>query len=256
MYFIDTHAHLYAEEFKEDREDMVQRTFDAGVERIYLPAIDSNSHTAMLQLEADYPTRCIAMMGLHPCYVKENVAAELEIVKQYLAERPFVAIGEIGLDLYWDKTFFEQQKHAFRTQIQWAKDLDIPIVIHTRAAMEETIAIVRAEKNERLRGIFHCFSGTLEEAQEIIELGFMLGIGGVVTYKKAGIDLIVKDIDLQYLVLETDAPYLTPTPHRGKRNESSYLTFIAQRIAEVKEISIEEVARITSENANHVFGFQ
>jgi TatD DNase family protein len=192
-------------------------------------------------------------MGLHPCYVKENVAEELAIVEQYLKTRPFVAIGEIGLDLYWDKTFFEQQKMAFRQQIRWAIDLDIPIVIHTREAMAETMALVREEKTDKLRGIFHCFSGTLSDAQEIIDLGFLLGIGGVVTYKKSGMDAIVQEIDVQHLVLETDAPYLTPTPFRGKRNESSYIPYIAQRIAEVKGISLNELAQRTSENALRLF---
>jgi TatD DNase family protein len=253
MQWIDTHAHLYATEFDEDRAEVLARAKAAGVYRVYLPAIDSSCHAAMLQLEAEHPEQCIAMMGLHPCYVKENVAEELAIVEQYLKSRPFVAIGEIGLDLYWDKTFFEQQKMAFRQQIRWAIDLDIPIVIHTREAMAETIALVREEKTDKLRGIFHCFSGTLSDAQEIIELGFLLGIGGVVTYKKSGMDAIVQDIDIQHLVLETDAPYLTPTPFRGKRNESSYIPYIAQRIAEVKGISLDELAQRTSENALKLF---
>jgi TatD DNase family protein len=253
MQWIDTHAHLYATEFDEDRTEMLARAQAAGVYRVYLPAIDSSCHAAMLQLEADHPEQCVAMMGLHPCYVKDNVAEELAIVEQYLKTRSFVAIGEIGLDLYWDKTFFEQQKMAFRQQIRWAIDLDIPIVIHTREAMAETIALVREEKTDKLRGIFHCFSGTLSDAQEIIDLGFLLGIGGVVTYKKSGMDAIVQDIDIQHLVLETDAPYLSPTPFRGKRNESSYIPYIAQRIAEVKGISLEELAQRTSENALKLF---
>ena len=253
MKWIDTHAHLYATEFDEDRAEMLARSKAAGVQRVYLPAIDSSSHGAMLQLEAEHPEYCVAMMGLHPCYVKDNVAEELAIVEQYLKERTFVAIGEIGLDLYWDKTFFEQQKMAFRQQIRWAIDLDIPIVIHTREAMAETIALVREEKTDKLRGIFHCFSGTLSDAQEIIDLGFLLGIGGVVTYKKSGMDAIVQNIDIQHLVLETDAPYLSPTPFRGKRNESSYIPYIAQRIADVKEISLDELAAQTSENALKMF---
>ncbi len=253
MQWIDTHAHLYATEFDEDRAEMLARTKAAGVSRVYLPAIDSSSHTAMLALEAAHPEYCVAMMGLHPCYVKDNVEEELTIVEQHLKSRSFVAIGEIGLDLYWDKTFFEQQKMAFRQQMRWAIDLDIPIVIHTREAMEETIALVQEEKTDKLRGIFHCFSGTLLDAQAIIDLGFMLGIGGVVTYKKSGMDAIVQDIDLQHIVLETDAPYLTPTPFRGKRNESSYIPYIAQRIAEVKGISMDELALQTSENALRLF---
>jgi TatD DNase family protein len=253
MQWIDTHAHLYATEFDEDRAEMLARAQAANVNRVYLPAIDSSTHTAMLRLEAEHPEYCVAMMGLHPCYVKENVAEELAIVESYLKQRSFVAIGEIGLDLYWDKTFFEQQKMAFRQQIRWAIDLDIPIVIHTREAMAETIALVREEKTTKLRGIFHCFSGTLSDAQEIIDLGFLLGIGGVVTYKKSGMDTIVQNIDIQHLVLETDAPYLTPTPFRGKRNESSYIPYIAQRIAEIKKIDLEELAVKTSENALRLF---
>lgn len=251
---IDTHTHLYAAQFDEDRAATIDRAVTAGVEQFYLPNIDSSSIDAMLELEATYPERCFAMMGLHPCSVQANYEAELAIVEQWLERRSFCAIGEIGLDLYWDKTFFEQQKDAFRRQIQWAKALDLPIVIHSRASTWEVIAILQEEKDEKLRGIFHCFGGTVEEANAIIELDFHLGIGGILTFKKAKLDKTLEQIDLAHLVLETDSPYLAPTPYRGKRNESAYVRIVAEKLAAVKQTTVEEIARITSHNAKQIFG--
>jgi len=250
---IDTHTHLYINKFDGDRAEMIQRAIDNGVEQFFLPNIDRSSIDGMLELEKQYPNRCFPMMGLHPCSVKENYKEELAIVEEWLYKRPFCAVGEIGLDLYWDKTFYEEQKTAFRQQMSWAKDLDIPIVIHTRNATQETIDLVREEKDEKLRGIFHCFGGSVEEANAIIELGFHLGIGGVLTFKKAGLDKTMKHIDLKHVVLETDAPYLAPSPHRGKRNESAYVKLVAEKLATIKGVTFEEVARITSDNAQQIF---
>jgi TatD DNase family protein len=253
MKFVDTHAHLYAEEFDTDRRQMIERAIEAGVTQLYLPNIDSNSIDIMLELEAAFPAHCIAMMGLHPCYVKENYEAELALVKQYLDSRPFAAVGEIGIDLHWDKSTLEIQKIAFRQQIKWAKELNIPIVIHARKAMHEILPIIKQEKDDRLSGIFHAFSGSAIEAKEIMELGFLMGIGGVMTYKNAGLAEIVKTIPLEYFVLETDAPYLTPVPHRGKRNESAYIPIIAQALADAKGVSLEAVAAQTTQNAEKLF---
>lgn len=251
--FIDTHTHLYVKQFQEDRAETIQRAVDDGIERFYLPNIDSEHIEDMLALEAAYPERCFAMMGLHPCSVKENYEEELAIVKQWLDKRPFCAVGEIGIDLYWDKSFLAQQQDAFRRQIQWAKDLGLAIIIHSRASTSEVVDILREQQDDKLRGIFHCFGGTVEEANAITELGFYLGIGGVLTFKKAKLDETLKSVDLKHLVLETDSPYLAPTPYRGKRNESAYIKIIANKLAEVKEISIEEVAEVTSYNAQQIF---
>lgn len=254
MLFVDTHAHLYADQFTEDREAMLERAFAEEIHRICLPNIDSTSIDAMLALEAQYPASCFAMMGLHPCSVKENFEEELAIVKQWLDRRSFCAVGEIGIDLYWDKSFLEQQKEAFRRQMQWAKALDVPIVIHSREATDLIIDLVRAEKDEKLRGIFHCFGGSVAQAEAIMELDFYLGIGGVLTFKKSGLDKILEDLPLDRLVLETDAPYLAPTPNRGKRNESAYIRLVAEKMATVKGVSIEEVAEVTTQNAVKIFG--
>lgn len=253
MTIIDTHAHLYSEEFKDDIELVIERAQKAGVSKIYLPAIDSSETTAMLALEEKFPGICIAMMGLHPCYVKENVAEELAHVRSWLDQRDFVAVGEIGLDFYWDKTFTDQQYEAFDTQMQWALELQKPIIIHTRNAMQETINRVKPFAQKGLKGIFHCFSGSAESAKQIIDLGFLLGIGGVITYKNAGLPEVLETVGLENLVLETDAPYLTPVPFRGKRNETSYLSYIITKLAETKRVSEEEVALITTANAEKVF---
>ena len=254
MILTDTHCHLYSEEFTADIDTVVQHAENEGVQKFYLPAIDSTATEAMLALENRFPGKCIAMMGLHPCYVKENYKPELEAVNNWLKQRKFAAVGEIGLDYYWDKTFVKEQEEAFRMQIEWSIQYKLPIVIHTRNAMQETINIVKEYVPKGVRGIFHCFSGSYESAKEIIKAGFYLGIGGVVTYKKAGLAEVLEHIDLEYLVLETDAPYLTPVPFRGKRNESSYLKYIAARLAEIKNVPVEEVAAVTTANAQKIFG--
>lgn len=253
MQLIDTHTHLYVQQFEKDRAEVFAKAKEAGVQKFYLPAIDSETHEAMLKLEAAYPEDCFAMMGLHPCSVKANFEKELKIVEEWLQKRPFCAIGEIGIDLHWDTTYFEQQKEAFIRQINWAKDLDVPIVIHSRKSTWEVIEILRAEKDDKLRGIFHCFGGTVEEAEAIIDCGFHLGIGGVLTFKKSGLDKTMEKVDLEHVVLETDSPYLAPTPFRGKRNESAYVTLVAKKLAEIKGVDLAEIARITSENAKKIF---
>ncbi len=250
---IDTHTHLYLPQFDEDRAEMIQRAIERGVQHFYLPGIDQHHIESMLALERQFPDNCFAMMGLHPCSVKENVEEELAQVQKYLASRKFIAVGEIGLDYYWDKTFVAQQKMAFTQQMEWAKHYQLPISIHCRESMDDAIVLVGESKTDALQGIFHCFGGSLEQANAIIELGFYLGIGGVLTYKKSGLDEVLKHVDLQHIVLETDAPYLSPVPYRGKRNESAYLYEVAEKLAEVKGVSLEEVAEITSENARKVF---
>ena len=250
---IDTHCHLYAGEFKEDIEAVIERANSEGVSKFYMPAIDSAHTPAMLELENKFPGKCIAMMGLHPCYVKENYKKELQHAAEWLAKKKFAAVGETGLDFYWDKTFVTEQYEAFRLQIEWAVKYNLPIVIHSRNAMQETINVVKEYVPKGARGIFHCFSGSYESAVEIINAGFYLGIGGVLTYKKAGLAEVLERIDIKHLVLETDAPYLTPVPFRGKRNESSYLKYIVTRLAEIKKISIEEIAGITTANAEKIF---
>ena len=254
MRLIDTHCHLYLDDFKSDIENIILSAKAAGVNKFYLPAIDSEVMDAMLQLENKYPETCFAMMGLHPCSVKDNYKEELHMAEQCLQKREFVAVGEIGLDFYWDKTFMQQQYEAFEIQMQWALDKKLPIVIHTRNAMRETIDIVKPFAAKRLNGIFHCFGGSVEEAREIIDMGFYLGIGGVITYKKSGLAEVIQQIGLDRLVLETDAPYLTPVPFRGKRNESAYLKYIVEKIAEVTGQSVEVVATITTANAEKIFG--
>ncbi len=251
---IDTHTHLYLNDFAEDIDEVIKRAVKEGVEKFYLPAIDSTETANLLALEKKYPDKCFAMAGLHPCSVKENYKEELDMVHISLKERKFAAIGEIGLDFYWDTTFTQEQYEAFRQQIKWALEFNLPIVIHSRNAMQQCIDVVKAYKEKNLRGIFHCFSGTLQNALEIIETGFYLGVGGVITYKNSGLADVIKEIDLKHIVLETDAPYLTPVPFRGKRNESSYLKYVVQKIADVKNISAEEVAEVTTGNAENIFG--
>lgn len=253
MFWIDTHAHLYSDEFLADQQEMVKRALDAGVTTLLLPNIDESSITAMLKLEAAYPKNCFAMMGLHPCYVKPDVENQMRLIKDWLIHRSFKAIGEIGLDFYWDKSLAEQQYHAFREQLQLAKQYKLPVSIHSREATRECINEVKTLQDGNLSGVFHCFSGTLEEAKEIIDLGFYLGIGGVVTFKKSGLDKIIENIDLKHIVLETDAPYLAPVPYRGKRNESAYIPLIGEKVADIKNLKIEDVAAITSSNARKLF---
>lgn len=253
MHFIDSHTHLFSTEFDEDRDQVMQRAMAAGVTRMYLPNIDSGTIPAMVDLESRYPGTAFAMMGLHPCSVQANVAEELGVVRDWLALRSFSAVGEIGLDFYWDQTFRDQQIEAFSTQIDWAIDYGLPVVIHSRASTRECIDIVGSKQTGLLRGIFHCFSGTPEEAARITELGFLVGIGGVVTFKKSSLPELLGGVDLEHIVLETDSPYLAPSPYRGKRNESAYIPLIAERIAEIKQVSVEQVAHVTTENALRVF---
>jgi len=254
MQLIDTHTHLYLKDFKDDIDDVIKKSIAAGVEHFYLPSINSEHMEDMLALEKLYPNNCFAMMGLHPCSIKSNYKEELKIIEQWLKERKFSAVGEIGLDFYWDKTFTNQQYEAFHIQIEWALTYDMPIVIHSRNATIETIDVLKQYTSKDIRGIFHCFGGAIQEAEKIMECGFMLGIGGVVTYKNAGLTETVQYIPIENIVLETDAPYLTPMPFRGKRNESSYLTYIADKIAQIKNIRVEDVAEITTANAKKVFG--
>ena len=254
MHFIDTHAHVYAAELTSDIDLVMKNAITNGVDKILMPAIDSSSLEAMLEIETKYPAHCIAMMGLHPCYVKENYKEELALVETWLAKRKFIAIGEIGLDYYWDKTFAKEQQFVFETQMQWALDLKLPIAIHTRNAMGETIELVKPFAKKGLRGVFHCFSGSKESATQIIEMGFHLGLGGVLTYKNAGVAEAVKDIPMEYLVLETDAPYLAPVPYRGKTNEPAFMLEVAKKLAEIKSMPLHEVAEITTKNAEKLFG--
>ncbi len=256
MELVDTHAHLYSRKFDNDRDEVIARARERGIARFYLPNIDSASVDAMLALEEAYPGECFAMMGLHPCSVNENFEAELAVVEEWLQRRSFVAVGEIGIDLYWDKTYFEQQKAAFLRQIEWAKALSAPIVIHSRESIDVIIEMLEAVKDDRLFGIFHCFTGTEAQARRIIDLGFLLGIGGVLTFKNGGLDKALAGIDLSHLVLETDAPYLAPAPHRGKRNESAYVRLVAEKLAAVKGVAPEQVAEVTTANADRVFRYE
>ncbi|HLZ88786.1 MAG TPA: TatD family hydrolase [Puia sp.] len=254
MQLIDTHCHLYNKEFTRDSEEVIQRAEKEGVTKFFLPAIDRHCQEALLALEARYPGKCIGMTGLHPCNVKADWETELAFVEGELARRDWVAVGEIGLDFYWDRTFEKEQYIAFHRQIEWALLYQRPIVIHSRNSMKESIGVVREHQKGELRGIFHCFSGDAAAAREIVELGFFLGIGGVLTYKNSGLADAIREIPLEWLVLETDAPYLAPVPFRGKRNESSYLRYVAEKLAEVKGVTVEEVAHMTTENAQKIFG--
>ena len=250
---IDTHCHLYLEEFEKDIDNVIVNAQSNDVHQLYLPAINSETTEALIKLEEKYPIHCFAMMGLHPCYVKENYLDELLNVERWLQKRKFVAIGECGLDFYWDKTFIKEQYIVLEKQIEWALEYKLPIVLHTRNATQETIDVIKKYKTENLKGIFHCFGGSLEEAHQIIDLGFYLGIGGVVTYKNAGLDKVLKELDVKHIVLETDSPYLTPVPFRGKRNESMHLKIIAEKIAEIMNCSFEDVELETTYNANSIF---
>lgn len=252
-YLVDTHAHIYHDDFKADRDDMLARCREAGVERIYMPNVDHASIDSMMELESRSEGMCFAMMGLHPCSVKRGFEKELYLVEEWLDKRQFAAVGEIGTDLYWDKTFFEEQKEAFNIQVAWAKKYRLPVVIHCRESIDETIALVEQAKDDRLTGIFHCFTGNLEQAKKMIGLGFLLGIGGVATFKNGGLDKVLPDVDLEHLVLETDSPYLAPVPYRGKRNEPSYIPLVVQRISELKKVSVEEIKNVTTQNALSLF---
>ncbi len=260
MILTDTHTHLYYETEEYKLTESMQRCLDNQVSRLFLPNVNSKTIPLVFALADEYPENCFPMLGLHPCDVKDvpneetdNFVVELDNIRQEIAKRKIYAIGEIGIDLYWDKTTFAIQQQAFKTQIAWAKELNLPIVIHCRDAFDEVFKVLEDENDDKLRGIFHCFTGNTEQAQQIIDLGFYLGIGGVVTYKNSGLDKVVADIDLKHLVLETDSPYLTPVPHRGKPNESSYLIHIAQKVADLKQVSLEEVATMTTENSQKIF---
>jgi TatD DNase family protein len=254
MLLTDTHTHQYYETDQVKREALMQRCLDNGIGRLFLPNVDSSSIELVFSQVKDFPDNCFAMLGLHPCDVKANWQEELSLIKAAIPQHKIYAIGEIGIDLYWDKTTLNEQVEAFRIQISWAKELKLPIVIHCRDAFDEVYEVLQQEYDENLRGILHCFTGTLEQAQKIIGLGFYLGIGGVVTYKNAGLDKIVRQIDLKHIVLETDSPYLTPVPYRGKPNESAYLIYVAQKVADLHQTDMETVAAITTENSKIVFG--
>ena len=252
---IDTHTHLYSSKFEEDRDTVIQNCLENGIQKLLLPNIDSEYTESMLALSKRHPKICFPMMGIHPCSIQPNTfEAELKHAKDWLDKETFIAVGEIGIDLYWDKSTLEIQQFAFREQTKWAKEMQLPIVIHARDSFDEIFEIVDELNDENLTGVFHCFTGNLKQAQHIIDYGgFKMGIGGVVTFKNSGLDKIVKDVDLQHFVLETDSPYLAPTPHRGKRNESSYLTLVAEKMADIYNCSLPEIAEITTQNALEIF---
>ncbi|MFI5220744.1 MAG: TatD family hydrolase [Bacteroidia bacterium] len=254
MTFTDTHAHLYAEEFDADRNETVKRAISCGVSKMFLPNIDVHSIQPMLDLVWEFPSHCFPMMGLHPCSVDENFEMNLEPIHQWFSKRKFYAVGEVGLDYYWSLEFKEQQITAFKKQLNWAIEMELPVIIHSRNSTAGIISIIKEMSDAKLRGIFHCFSGNEKEANEIIELGFYLGIGGVLTFKNSGLDKAIQNIPVEHLVLETDAPYLSPVPHRGKRNESSYIPLVARKLSEIKNIPVEKIAGISSENSKKIFG--
>lgn len=254
MIITDTHTHLYSEAFDDDRREAVQKAIDLGVKRFFIPAIDSTYTESMLALKKDFPGYMFLMTGLHPTHVKENFEEELAHVEEMLNKHTYYAIGEIGIDLYWEKKYLKEQQIAFRKQIQIAKKHKLPIVIHCREAFDEVFEILEEEKGDNLRGIFHCFTGTFEQAEKAISYNMKLGIGGVVTFKNGKIDTFLKNIDLKHIVLETDAPYLAPTPYRGKRNESAYIVNVLEKLADIHSVSNEEIALLTTENSKEVFG--
>ena len=255
--FIDTHTHLFLEHFSEDIDEVMSRAIDRDIQRFYLPNIDRSTFDEMMALAGNYPGKALPLIGLHPCSVKENFEEELSFVDKKARGGGFFGIGETGIDLYWDKTFFEQQQESFARQIELAKELALPVIIHCRESFDEIFEIVDRLNDERLSGIFHCFTGDLSQANRIIDYGrFKLGMGGVLTFKNSGLDKTIADVPLQHLVLETDSPYLAPVPYRGKRNESSYLIEVAKKLGEIKGVSIEEVEEITTDNANEVFNFE
>ena len=250
---IDSHAHIYATEFDADRDDVVARAKAQGIQKILLPNIDLDSISPMLETEAAYPDVCHAMMGLHPCYVDGNVDQTLKTIESWFDKREFIAVGEIGIDLYWDKTFRLEQERAFTTQLNWAKQRDLPVVIHTRDSIEETLALLKAEQDGSLRGVFHCFGGTLDEAKAINDVGFHLGLGGVSTFKNGGMDVVIPHLDMQWVILETDCPYLAPVPHRGKRNEPAFTSLVAEKVALLRDTPVSDIDAITTQNTLSLF---
>lgn len=253
MTFTDTHTHLYSKQFDHDRDEMLQRAIDLGVTRLLLPNIDVESIGPMLELEARWPQNCFPMMGLHPCHVEANFEAQLEVIFEWLHKRPFLAVGEIGLDYYWSKDLIPQQKEAFKLQTLKALELDLPIVIHARDSIDDLVELVAQLQNGQLRGVFHCYTGNAKQAQQIIDLGFYLGIGGVVTYKNSDLGEVLQSVPMERLLLETDSPYLAPVPHRGKRNESAYVKHVAEKLSEVYRCSLETIATQTELNTNALF---
>ena len=253
MILTDTHTHLYSEAFDDDRKDMMRRAIDSGVDRFFIPAIDSNYTKAMFELEDNYPEHVFLMAGLHPTSVKENYKDELKHVEDLLSKRHFYAIGEIGIDLYWDTSTLDIQVDAFKKQIQLAKRYNLPIVIHCREAFDEIFEVLESERDEKLFGIFHCFTGTKEQAEKAIGFNMKLGIGGVVTFKNGKIDQFLNEINLEHIVLETDSPYLAPKPYRGKRNESSYILKVVEKLSEIYGLSEEDIATITTQNSKDIF---
>jgi TatD DNase family protein len=254
MTLIDTHAHIYLPEFEEDRAKMLGRAGNEGVNQVLMPAIDSTTHALMLDLETAHPGLCVAMMGVHPCSVKKNFKEELAIAKEWLGKRKFIAVGEIGLDFYWDLTHTKEQYDAFHEQIEWALHYDIPIVIHSRNSIDECIQVVQEHQKGKLKGVFHCFSGNEGQARQIMDLDFFLGIGGVLTFKNSGLDKVMSVIGVEKVILETDSPYLAPVPFRGKRNEPSYLKYVVEKLMEIKNMSKEEISSISTTNAKRLFG--
>jgi TatD DNase family protein len=255
MIFVDTHTHLYLEEFDNDRENVVRNAIHNGVNYFFLPNIDSRSIDGMMDLSGQFPGHCIPMMGLHPTSVKANYKEELAIVEGHLSspEKRFSAIGEIGIDLYWSQEFKDIQLSAFSFQLDLAVKFNLPVVIHTRNSFEQAVNVIEEKNNPLIKGVFHCFGGSLNQAEKAIELGFLLGIGGIITYKNSGLQQVVEKVGLEHLVLETDAPFLPPVPYRGQRNESAYIPIIAQKIAEIKKTDLSEVAERTTQNALHLF---
>ncbi len=251
--YIDTHAHIYLEAFGEDLPDVIDRSRDSGISKIYLPNIDHTSIDPMMEVEGRYPGECISMIGLHPCSVNNGFEKELYIVEEWLGKRKFAGIGEIGTDLHWDKTYWNEQQEALKIQLNWANKFTIPAILHCRNSIDETIEIVEQSKDRNLTGIFHCFTGSIEQARKIVELGFFLGIGGVSTFKNGGLDEVIAGVDLDFMVLETDSPYLSPEPFRGKRNEPSRIPLVAEKIAKIRNISALEVAKKTTATAENIF---
>ena len=253
MNLIDTHTHLFSKQFDQDRTEVVNRAIEKGVDKLFLPNIDSSTILPMMDLCQQFPNHCYPMMGLHPCDVKEDYQNELTIIRSHLEKGKFIAIGEIGIDLHWDKSTLAYQQDAFKTQLKWAKEFHLPVAIHVRESFDEVFEIIEQEASPELKGVFHCFTGTLEQAKKAIELGFLLGIGGVVTFKKSHLPQLLPNIELNKIILETDSPYLSPSPNRGKRNESSNLIFIAQKMAQIFEVEPSEIAKITTQNALNLF---